>query len=335
MAVFAGGATLEAAGQVCARLPDGATGPPGGGEVPAWEVFDLLNALVDKSLLIATGDDQPRYRMLETIRAYGLERLAEAGEQERVRRAHAAYFLALAMTAEPFLRGREQLHWIERLANDHDNLHAAFRGAVAARDGATAIRLIAALGWYWWLRGHRAEGAELGAEALAMPAVVLDATRAVAYAITALNAAESNRDFGQVREWFDSAVALAASATSGQADPMAKHPILRLIAPVAAALEAHSLTDPAAVQSVGEERALPMIAALFDDPDLWLRAAARILHGHALINLGRFSGTLDADFEAALAGFRALGDRWGIAFSLSAVAERAAHHGEHRQAAAA
>jgi predicted ATPase/DNA-binding SARP family transcriptional activator len=84
LAVFAGGATAEAAEQVCA------------GPVAAADVFDLLTVLVDKSLVVAVGDGRPRYRLLETIRAYGLERLAEAGEAEQVRRLHAEHFLALA-----------------------------------------------------------------------------------------------------------------------------------------------------------------------------------------------------------------------------------------------
>src|SRR5262249_21327143 len=70
--------------------------------------------------------------MLETIRAYGLERLDAAGERERLRRAHAAYFLELAETAEPYLRSGEQLGWLARLSEDHDNLHVALRGAIAA-----------------------------------------------------------------------------------------------------------------------------------------------------------------------------------------------------------
>jgi tetratricopeptide (TPR) repeat protein len=114
---------------------------------------------------------------------------------------------------------------------------------------------------------------------------------------------------------------------------MAQHPILRMVGPVAALLEAHDKAEPTAAEAIGEERALPKIVALFDDPDPWLRAAARLMHGYVLINLGRFSDALDANFDAALAGFRTLGERWGIAFSLGAVAERASHRSDHRQAA--
>ena len=116
LAVFAGGATAEAAERVAA-----------GGPVAPDRVADLLTALVDKSLLAPTGSAEPRYRMLETIRAYGLDRLAEAGERDRLRAAHAAYFRDLAEAAEPLLQTRDQLYYLGRLADEHDNLHAAQR----------------------------------------------------------------------------------------------------------------------------------------------------------------------------------------------------------------
>src|SRR5262249_30642844 len=167
LAVFAGGATLEAAEQVCA-----------GGAVHRDDVLDLLAALVDKSLVVVTGGGRPRYQMRETIRAYGLERLDATGERERLRRAHVAYFLELAETAEPYLRSGEQLDWLARLSEDHDNLHVALRGAIAAGDAEPAIRLVAALGWYWWLHGHRAEGMVLAADAVNLPGEVAGEWRA-------------------------------------------------------------------------------------------------------------------------------------------------------------
>src|SRR6266536_695430 len=116
LAVFAGGATAEAAERVAA-----------GGPVAPDRVAAPLPALVDKSLLAPTGSAEPRYRMLETIRAYGLDRLAEAGERDRLRAAHAAYFRDLAEAAEPLLQTRDQLYYLGRLADEHDNLHAAQR----------------------------------------------------------------------------------------------------------------------------------------------------------------------------------------------------------------
>ena len=98
LSVFAGGWTLEAAEAVGA-----------GGRVEEEGVVDLLSGLVKKSLVVTRGSDEGlvRHRMLEPIRQYALEKLQESGEIEVVRRAHAAYFLAMAERAEPELMGKE------------------------------------------------------------------------------------------------------------------------------------------------------------------------------------------------------------------------------------
>src|SRR6185436_8243287 len=128
-----GGADLATVEQVCAAD------------------VELVGALVDKSLLVLGPDG--RYRMLETIREYGLERLAEAGESESHRLTVARYLLSLSEEAEPRLRSADQLVWLRRLTEEHDNLHAAVRAAIDAGDKATGAAFVARLGWYWWLRG--------------------------------------------------------------------------------------------------------------------------------------------------------------------------------------
>ena len=95
--------------------------------------------------------------MLETVRAYGLERLAEAGEHDRIRDAFAAHYLNLAETADPRLRGPEQSRWLRELAAEQDNLYAALRWMITRRDAETALRFVRALGWYWVLRGQPGE----------------------------------------------------------------------------------------------------------------------------------------------------------------------------------
>ena len=141
LTVFAGGATLEAAAEVCG--------------LPAEEADELLADLVDKSLI---EDSAGRYRMLESIRAFCAERLAEAGERDATHAAHAAYFMRLGETADPYMRQAEQLDWLARLGAEHGNLMAALRWAVPA-DQLLALRLLAAMASYWWLRGLRTEGA--------------------------------------------------------------------------------------------------------------------------------------------------------------------------------
>ncbi|WP_030685758.1 AfsR/SARP family transcriptional regulator [Streptomyces sp. NRRL B-1347] len=148
VSVFAGGWDLEAAEAVC-------TGP----------AADLIGALVDKSLVVATpgvGPEGPdmRYRMLETIHEYATERAAEtpalrAAAEDR----HGAYVRALVERAEPLLRSAEQLPWIRRLESELDNIRAALHRAVEHRDEERATALALGMGWFWWLRNYRTEGA--------------------------------------------------------------------------------------------------------------------------------------------------------------------------------
>ena len=142
LAVFAGGARLSAAEEVCRR--------------PA----EVLAGLVDKSLVEVSAG---RYRMLETVRAFCADQLGD--EEESARRRHAEYFLRLAEEAEPRLRTGEQLDWLARLTAEHANLMAALRWAVGA-DREIALRLAANTAWYLYLRGLRSEALPLLVELL-------------------------------------------------------------------------------------------------------------------------------------------------------------------------
>jgi predicted ATPase len=114
--VFAGGWALEASEAL------------GVGEgVEEDEVLDLLSGLVEKSLVVAKGTDEGgvRYRLLEPVRQYALEKLKESGQAEAAKRAHAQYFWALAEEAEPELSGPQQAEWFERLEEELDDIRAA------------------------------------------------------------------------------------------------------------------------------------------------------------------------------------------------------------------
>ena len=109
------------------------------------------------------ADGEPRAGMLETIREYALERLAEAGEEEQARRRHAEYYAAFAEQATQQLNGREHLAWLDRLEAEHDNLRAALSwsleaGAADGERAATGLRLVQALGQFWFRHGHVPEG---------------------------------------------------------------------------------------------------------------------------------------------------------------------------------
>ncbi|MYX62589.1 AfsR family transcriptional regulator, partial [Streptomyces sp. SID8382] len=176
LSVFAGGCGLAEAEAVCG----GAEGRPGG--VEPRDVAVLLGSLIDKSLVVTApaaepgADGEMRYRLLETVAEYAAERLDESGERAAVERRHLVAYRELARTADPLLRGPAQRHWMIRLETEHENLRTALRRAVAARDEQEALCLVLSLGWFWHLRGHRAESrhwataaAELGPSPFAPP----------------------------------------------------------------------------------------------------------------------------------------------------------------------
>ena len=155
LGVFATGFAVEAAQAVA----------PAGGEEDDPQsaldgVLDGLASLVDKSLVQAEGRDAQdvRYRLLESVREYALERLEGRGEAEAARRAHALHFLDLAQRARPKLIGPEHRAWFLRLEREHDDLRAALRWLSSRDEYGPALRLAAALGYFWWARGYYSEG---------------------------------------------------------------------------------------------------------------------------------------------------------------------------------
>lgn len=148
LAVFVDGCSLEAVAAVCSSAQD-----------VLIDTQVNLTALVERNLvlLVKEGPD-PRYGQLETIREFGLERLAMSGEEEQARGAHAAYYLAFAERAEPELRGGEQGIWFDRLEAEHGNFRAALQWALEQQMIETAWRLSAALHQFWMARGYFTEG---------------------------------------------------------------------------------------------------------------------------------------------------------------------------------
>ena len=160
LAVFVGGWTLDAATEVCAdpEISPGTASPAP--HLPRSRVQDALSTLVDMSLIRRddTANGMLRFNMLETIRQFSLERLKEVGALATAERRHIAYWVALAERADPLLRGHEQLPWLNRLAVDHDNLRAALTRALDYGDWNAALRLAAALAYFWEIHGDAAEG---------------------------------------------------------------------------------------------------------------------------------------------------------------------------------
>ncbi|NGO73426.1 ATP-binding protein, partial [Streptomyces boncukensis] len=187
LSVFSGGCTLPAAEQVCADAhpgpgrPPAPTPAPGRSEVCEDDVLDLLGALVDKSILVA---EQPparsgtgvRYRMLETIHEYARERAAERPEDLRAaERRHTAQILRFVSAARPRIRSAEQLTWLPRVEADLDNIRAVLRRALDRGDWDTSGTLVRDVGWFWWLRNYRDEGARWAERVLGtLPAAAAD-----------------------------------------------------------------------------------------------------------------------------------------------------------------
>jgi len=176
LSVFVGGFTLDAAEGVCAD-----------GTIASTLILDLLTRLVDKSLIgvdVGSGAEA-RYRLLETVRQYAVDRLVESGEAAAVRTRHRDVFLALAERAEPELQGPDQKIWLDRLAVELDNLRAALEWCRTDPEGPDAgVRLAGALWWFWEVRGHWTEARQWLKEAVSRDERTVSAAH-----IKALNAA--------------------------------------------------------------------------------------------------------------------------------------------------
>ena len=158
LSVFIGGFSLEAAEAVGAS-----------GRIFAKNVLEILGQLVEQSLVVAQPDQKGsgvRYGMLEPVMQYAWEKLQESREAEETKRRHFAYFLGLAEEAEQIyglltgtkLTGAEGEAWMDRLEREHDNLRTALGWAKERGEVEAGLRLVGALGWFWWTRGYFVEG---------------------------------------------------------------------------------------------------------------------------------------------------------------------------------
>ena len=302
LAVFPGGATLSAAERVCAGQPGQEAVP-----LPADAVLPALAGLVGKSLLTrsdAEGDGEPRYRMLATVRAYGLKRLAEAGEDTVTKAGSARYYLELVETADPQLRTSTQGHWFRALTAEQDNVHAAIRWAVARQDADTALRFVRAMGYYWVQRGY-GEADTLCREVLAMTPPPLTVRLAEARVICAMLAAGWNWELDRVREPLTEAL----DALHGLgADYTSFHPLVAMAEPVLMQFDGAS------------DQAQELFERYIASRDPWLRAIGKVYISSYAFSLGRLDGAEDR-CRAGLAELRALGEQWGVALALTMLAE--------------
>jgi predicted ATPase len=146
LSVFKGGFTLEAVQRVCSgRATD--------------DALELVGRLVESSLVIVDQAVEPtRYRLLETVRQYGADRLRSAGRMEEMRDRHARQFAAAAEAAWQPLRSGVRAEWLARIDEDRDNFRAALSWSLERGDHDRALRIAEALWWKWWIRGELTEG---------------------------------------------------------------------------------------------------------------------------------------------------------------------------------
>ncbi|RST16948.1 helix-turn-helix domain-containing protein [Streptomyces sp. WAC05374] len=262
------------------------------------DVQDLLASLVDKSLLHLAGTAdaaEPRYTMAETVREYGRERLASYEGPGPARDRHAAFFLRLAEAAEPLLRTRDQVDALGRLTAERDHLHAALRRWTGTGDAAGAVRLAAALGWFWHLRGNPPESVELLGRVLAVPGPSdpVAYVRVVAAHALAVQATGLPR---QTEEAFERFGRVAGDAAH---DP---HPLTAL------ARLALAVASPGGAGG----RLVPGPAG----DDAWERAFGLLTSGLLALHTGDPRRAADR-LASAARGFEATGERWGLAVALS------------------
>ena len=162
LGVFAGGFDLPAAEAVCGVDP-----------ITSEDVLDLVMSLVDKSLvMVRETDGESRYRMLETLREFGLEGLAQRGEQVAAAAQHCNYYLVMAKAGNQGLQGPEQADWTRRLEAEYDNMRAAIAFALGREgDPIIAVKMEVALMGFRILRGYATEGRSNVHAALALPAI--------------------------------------------------------------------------------------------------------------------------------------------------------------------
>ncbi|WP_203416393.1 ATP-binding protein [Jiangella ureilytica] len=290
LAVHADGCTLTAAESVCATEN-------------GVDVLDALARLVDRSLVVMDErDGGPRYRLLESVAAYGVNRLHEAGEHALIRARHARYYTDLALAADAELRGAGQREWLRRLDAESANLRAALDTAERLGEAELALRLTSAQTWYRMLRGRLSEGRRALETALAIPGDVPAGVRGDALTwyvgITILQ--------GDQHDWLARCEAALRTIDDGDGDGD-RAPAGRARAEWFLCYATFDLGDAAVT-----DRLLDRASRGFASTgDRWGRAAAlvmraRVAHVHGDPEaLGRYA------IEAAET-FRELGDGWGV-----------------------
>jgi predicted ATPase len=298
LSVFLGGCTLEAVESVCDTRKD-----------LGLDLLDGMASMVDKSLVrqIEQVDGEPRFVMLETLREYGVEKLAASGEEPLARRAHAAYCLVLAEEGAAEDEDTKRTEWLARFELEHDNFRAALEWLTDTANADWGLRLGAALFRFWETNEHLAEGRDRLGKLLKLNGVP-----------TPPNA--------RLRAFFAAGVLAGAQGDYASADLLATESLG--IARRLADKRGIAISLNALAVNARERDNLAASRALFEESlALWRELHDSLAVARALSNLASLV-KLQGDcalavslYDESLAIFRELGDRTGIAWALN-------HHGD-------
>ncbi|MCW2525576.1 MAG: transcriptional regulator, winged helix family, partial [Pseudonocardiales bacterium] len=324
LSVFPAGVTLASARSVCldsAVLID--------------QLSDVLDSLVDKSLLqlaeVPGEPDALRYRMLETLREYGIEQLADNGELAAVRLAHGRYFADLVAEADRRIRTAEQVPWLLLLATERGNINSALRYLAESGDSNDALNMAVALSWYWTMIDAHGEAATWLELVLRAPGDPDDPIRVIAQAMHAINSLATTFGEGAPEDIEQGVDHLGVMRQ--RLDRIRKR------ADSLAQLDAHQqalilLLRPLMAMFGGDEDQVEgLLGEAIAADDEWVSGAAYMFRANLNENNGDVEG-MRADATSALAIFRRLGDRWGLASTMTHLAQLHAYDGQIDEAIA-
>lgn len=291
--VFVGGFDMDALTSIVASE-----------DLEEWECLDLLSRLVDKSLLVTEEiGAEYRYRMLESLRAFGQEKLSESGTADSFRNRHAHYYVKLAIDAKREISGSDQRDWLERIERDHDNYRASLSWCLDF-DSESALNLVDSLARFWEIRGYWEEGLGWLERVLDIATLAPTELRAEAL-ISAGRLALDQGNYAKARGWFNEAHALHDAAGNRHGSASALNNLGHI---------AFDLNDYAAARE-NYEAALEMRRELDDK-----QGVAASLHNLANVALaqGDYEGVKQIN-EESIKVFKALGDQRGLSAALNSL----------------
>jgi predicted ATPase len=313
LSVFRGGFTLDASEEVCS-----------GDDLESYEVLDLLSQLVDKSLVVVVEgpEREARYKLLEVLRLYGTERLAEAGRTEDVRGQHAGFFLRLAEKTQPDLWTEQQAAALIRLESDYDNFRAAMGWALESDRGDIALPMASALAAFWIYHRHVTDGQDWLERAVAHSKDAPPALRAVGLSRAALLHGKKLKDYERVHGWLEESFRLCREASLTQVMPEVLY-----TAGVTAWFEGKFERMSKCLEDIA-----PLLEGVGHTPIVdGLIAMAYRFQGSAAASRGD-NQRADAVLQQALVLAREVGSQWIVAYVLLTLGTRALDVAEYDKA---